>query len=120
MDEHATHTIEITLTDGSSASHTAEALRYWHESDGAIVVEAACCGMVGGSEPCPDCTGPDCARCKGSGQVNKEDTRSRHWFYDLGRGTAADPIDPEARGASPRPARRRAPCGGPPGQIFHT
>lgn len=96
MDGYAMHTIEITLKDGSTAIHTAEALRYWHGADGAIVIEAACCGMVGGSEPCPDCAGLDCARCNGSGQLKKEDTRSRHCFYDLGRDTVAGPIDPEA------------------------
>jgi hypothetical protein len=76
---HATYTTTITLKDGSTATHTAEALDYWHESDGAVVVEAACCGLIAGAE----------------------DTRSRHAFYDLGREVAGPDgvpvmIDPEA------------------------
>lgn len=61
----ATYSVTITLKDGSTATHTGEAIRYWHDSDGAVVVEAQCtCGLVG----------PD-------GKV--EDTRSRHTFYDI-------------------------------------
>jgi hypothetical protein len=75
---HATHTATVTLKDGSTATHTAEALSYWHESDGAVVVEAACCGLLDGPES----------------------TRSRHSFYDLGREVSIDGkpamIDPEA------------------------
>jgi hypothetical protein len=59
----ATHTVTITLADGSTATHTAEALDYWHAADGAIVIEAACCGLVDGPE----------------------NTRARHSFYDVGR-----------------------------------
>jgi hypothetical protein len=93
---HATHSVTIPLKDGSTVTHTAEALRYWLEADGAVVVEAACCGMVGGSEPCPGCEGAACPRCGGSGLVKKEDRRSRHVFYDIARETAKGLIDPEA------------------------
>jgi hypothetical protein len=76
---HATYSLTITLKDGSAATHTAEALSYWHASDGAVVVEAACCGLVDG----------------------EQDTRSRHTFYDVAREVAGPDgkpvmIDPEA------------------------
>lgn len=94
--EHAIHTATVTLRDGSTFDHTAEALRYWHEADGAVVVEAACCGLVGGVGPCPNCSGSTCTRCGGSGQVKSEDTRSRHTFYDIARPTVGGLVDPEA------------------------
>jgi hypothetical protein len=93
---HVTHTVPVQLPDGSTIEHTAEALRYWHESDGCIVVEAACCGKLGGTAQCPLCLGLGCAGCGFAGQVKLENTRSLHSFYDLGRDTAAGPIDPVA------------------------
>jgi hypothetical protein len=87
---HAQHTVTITLPDGTPASHTAEALRYWMEADGAVIVEAACCGMVGGLITCPTCSGSGCPSCGGTGKVKQEDTRSRHSFYDIAR-QVADP-----------------------------
>jgi hypothetical protein len=76
---YATYSVTITLSDGTQATHTAEALQYWHASDGAVVVEAACCGLVEG----------------------ERNTLSRHTFYDLGREVAGPDgtpvlIDPEA------------------------
>lgn len=120
---HATFTASVTLKDGSTASHVAEALRYWHESDGAIVVEAACCGEVGQIVTCPTCggagsipaaqpgnaqaapsasapapgqTAQPCMGCNGLGTIQKPDTRSRHTFYDIARPTSDGVIDPEA------------------------
>lgn len=83
----ATYTASVTLKDGSTATHTSEALEYRHLSDGAVAICACCCGMVG-------LLLPDGTR--------QEDTRSWHSIYDLGQ-PVADPaggppvlIDPEA------------------------
>jgi hypothetical protein len=100
------------------ATHTTEALRYWHESDGAIAEEAACCGMVGGTEPCPNCEGAACPRCNGTGQIKKEDTRSRHTFYDLGRDAASGPVDPEAEVRAHVQRVAEQPRCRPPGHVF--
>ena len=93
---HCSYTHTLVLPDGKEIGHTAEALRYWHEADGVVVVEAACCGQVGGLVACGDCPGPSCRRCGGSGLAKGEDTRSRHVFYDIGRDTSSGPIDAEA------------------------
>lgn len=86
MDQHCTYTCTITLPDGSTAEHTAEALAYRHESDGAISVTAACCGVYGG-DLCGDCNGAGCERCQHKGVFaakGRESTLSRHTFYDVG------------------------------------
>jgi hypothetical protein len=93
---HITHTVTSQAKDGSPVTHTAEALRYWHEADGVIAVEAACCGKVGELVPCQACDGPGCVVCRGVGRVKDEDTRSIHTFYDIGRATADGVIDPVA------------------------
>jgi hypothetical protein len=99
-----TYTHTVTLTDGSVAKHTAEALAFHHEADGVIVVLAACCGLVGGTL-CDSCNGIGCDACGGRGNHpirGIEDTRSRHTFYDLGmpvsdgNGGILPPIDPQA------------------------
>jgi hypothetical protein len=116
MADHATFTVTTTLKDGTAASHTAEAIRYWLEADGAVVIEAACCGLVGGVENCPNCEGATCARCGGSGRIKKEDTRSRHAFYDISGAPLSDgnggmsQVDPESevRAHVERVARRHA------------
>jgi|GEM_PF-4425895 hypothetical protein len=88
---HCTYTTSITLPDGTTAEHTAEALSYSHESDGSISILAACCGMVGGTL-CDCCNGAGCAACGFVGLTavipKAEDTRSRHTFYDIGRPTS--------------------------------
>jgi hypothetical protein len=109
---HCTHNTTVTLADGSTAEHTAEALGYRHVADGAVMVMAACCGQVGGV-PCGECNGlgcsscghrgitgeiicPVCAgartinnlpckNCGGYGVMKTEDTRSCHSFYDIAR-----------------------------------
>ncbi|MGC2694894.1 MAG: hypothetical protein WA738_03805 [Candidatus Angelobacter sp.] len=92
---HFTYTLSIDGPDGP-LQHTAEALRYWHDSDGAIVVEALCCGKIGALIPCPGCSGQGCTACGGTGHIKDEDTRSRHTFYDIGRDVAGVPVDPVA------------------------
>lgn len=72
MSDYASYTATVTLKDGSTATHTAEALEYRHVADGAIAVRAACCvGTDGGLD-------------------------SWHTFYDIARPTADGLIDPEA------------------------
>ena len=85
-----TFTTQITLPDGSTAEHTAEALGFKHTSDGAIAILAACCGLTGG-QMCDGCNGVGCARCGHRGNfpvAGVEDTRSWHTFYDIGMSTS--------------------------------
>lgn len=95
-----THT--ITLADGASVDHTAEALAYGEAGDGGIVVIAACCGQVGGTL-CNECNGLGCGCCGGLGISPVQgvpDTRERHTFYDIGmplsdgKGGIQPPVDP--------------------------
>ncbi|HZU30898.1 MAG TPA: hypothetical protein VFB79_07265 [Candidatus Angelobacter sp.] len=97
-------TATVTLDDGSTAQHTAEALAYRHEADGSISVTAACCGLYGG-ELCDGCGGAGCAKCNNKGVfavAGMESTISRHTFYDTGMslsdgsGGTLPPIDPKA------------------------
>src|SRR6266704_1479995 len=114
---HATHSVTLELPDGSTHTHTAEALGYRHMGDGGVAVLAACCGRVGG-ELCTDCNGigckccghrgitkesvvicpscrgerfidgVTCVNCVGRGEIKEEDTRSWHTFYDIGMPTS--------------------------------
>lgn len=72
MSDHATFTSTVTLKDGSTVTHTAEALEYEELVDGVIAVRAACC----------------------VGTANE--AHSVHTFYDTARPTADGLIDPEA------------------------
>ncbi|HKV94875.1 MAG TPA: hypothetical protein VJW20_20185 [Candidatus Angelobacter sp.] len=85
-----TFTATITLPDGSTAEHTAEALGFKHTSDGAVAILAACCGLTGG-QLCDSCNGVGCARCGHRGNfpvAGVEDTRSWQTVYDIGMPTS--------------------------------
>ena len=98
-----TFTASVTLPDGSTATHTAEALGFKHTSDGAVAILAACCGLTGG-RLCDGCNGVGCARCGHRGNfpvANVEDTRSWHTVYDIGMPTSdgtsiQPPVAPDA------------------------
>ena len=78
-----THSVTITLGDGTPVTHAAEMIDLVSTSDGAVDVMAACCGKVGTLIACPNCEGRDCASCRGTGVIKDEDTRSHHAFYDI-------------------------------------
>lgn len=42
---HLTHTVKIKKNDGTTAEHTAEAIRFVSLSVGAVSVAACCCGL---------------------------------------------------------------------------
>ncbi len=81
MSDHVKHTHTITLKDGSTFDHTAEALRFKPLSDGAISVFAACCG--------------------------KESEGSWHSFYDVAKMTESQIAD-EVKGHVQRKAEHHA------------
>ncbi len=78
-----THTVNATLDDGTTHTHTAEALEVRHFADGCIGVMASCCGRVGGTSVCSSCQGSGCPACHNNGSIKLEDTRSWHTFYDI-------------------------------------
>jgi DnaJ-class molecular chaperone len=78
-----THSVNVMLSNGQPASHTAELLGVRHEGDGSTTAIAACCGKVGLIITCPECSGSGCAKCHGSGSIKDEDTRSSYNFYDI-------------------------------------
>lgn len=43
--QHIKHTASIKLSDGTAVDHTAEAVRYRHNSDGSVAVFSYCCGI---------------------------------------------------------------------------
>lgn len=78
-----THSVNVTLTNGQAASHTAELLSVQHEGDGSTTAVASCCGKVGLIITCPQCNGSGCTECHGCGSIKDEDTRSSYNFYDI-------------------------------------
>jgi hypothetical protein len=44
---HVIHTVTIKKKDGTDAEHTAEAVRFSPQADGAVAITAMCCGDHG-------------------------------------------------------------------------
>jgi hypothetical protein len=78
---HLTHTVTVKNKDGTDVNHTAEALLFIDLADGAVAVEAHCCGDAS--------------------------TASRHTFYDIAA-MHDDAIRQEVQGHVERVAQHHA------------